>query len=500
MNTLHTKTGFLNALFALFAFPAMLSAASNPSKEIRQQQRDFALFKKGLFAIEAKIDRHTSMDSIQRMLNQAEKAFGSSVLSPVEEFKWYSRCISLVGSGHTQVNPSRKVFIEYYRQQRSLPFDMIMKDKKLYAAGYSNENTHQRQRKAKDQIPLGAEIVRIDGKSIDQWVESIGSFVGSDENDAAFRYFVAGQAFDFYRFLAEDVHKDELSVTYINRKDTLSIVVKTGFPPLSVIYKRISLESKQAQKDRKSFGTFRFIGNDVAYFRFPSFAEAYGRSYSEYLKKQFSRIKKKGKIDTVIIDVRGNGGGNVQTELLSYFLDEQQVVGNYTIVRRLKFGQRRHIKKWNPEFRRYKKGIRKFNKAERKFPDFNGQLKSFPIDTALIFRGNVIVLTDEATFSASSLLASQLKTLRNARIMGSRAGGTFYTCNAGTLTYRLPHSNIRFIFNPNACASVLDASAIDAAIKNVDIELVPEYDPKPSKYKKNWEDVVKMAVRYAGKQ
>ena len=485
-------------LIIIFCFSAITGFGQTGN--LRDQQHDFDIFYDGLHRIESRLDRHTSIDSVEHFLTEAKTAFYTTELSPIEQFNWYARCINLVASGHTQAQPSRKVLKAYVLAKKSLPFDLVMVNKHLYTNGYPSQKSKQPKRDKSTELAKGTEIIAIDGKSIDGWMKEIGLLIGSDEDDPDFEYLVAGQAFDLYRFLVTKEHKESLEVTTVHGKDTQSRTITLSYPPIELIQQRFKAAEQQAEKDRRKPGTFKLIGSDVAYFRFTTFLDAIGKDYSEFLKKSFKKIDKKKTVETVVIDVRGNGGGNVQTELISYFLDKPQSVGSYTIDKRLGPGERKHIVKNNRFFRLYKKGVRRSKRYEKRHPEYNGELMSYPVDTSLLFKGNIIVLTDEATFSAASLLASQLKTLCNAKVMGSRAGGSFYVCNAGTLTYKLPHSGISFIFNPNTCKSTLNADSIDPNMKNVDVEIVPEYDPKPSVYKKNWEEVVKKAVRAAKKQ
>jgi hypothetical protein len=396
------------------------------------------------------------------------------------------------------------VLVEYLRARKSLPYDFAMVNKHLYVrgtaigSGKSKKAAAEAKKRKNELIPVGAEILAIDEMTIPEWMEKIGQFIGSDEDDPAFEYVIAGQLFDFFRYLATEEHKEYLEVDYVFKNDTIRQSVKLDYVPIKLLQDRFKAEEKLANKEQKSFGKFKFIGT-VGYFRFSSFKNSHGKLYSEFLKKSFKKIKKKKGVELIVIDLRGNLGGAIQPELLSYFLSEPQIVGNYDIVKKLKRKERRHIKKNDEFFRYYKKGMRIRKRFGRKHPEYNGEVHSYPVDTSLVFRGQIVVLTDEATFSAASLLTSQLKTFCNAQVMGSRPGGTYYTGNAGTLRYTLPHSKISFILNPNVCASTLDPAKIDADIKNVDVEIIPEYSPKASTYKKNWEAVIKTAIRNARK-
>jgi len=475
-------------LFSLFILLSTTSGA-----QISGQVKDFEIFRKGLFSVESKLDRHISLDSINSFLAFMKTSLSEKELSPVEQYKLYARCINLIQSGHTQVIPTKPVLKYYVRQAKALPFDMVIVNKHLYLKAYPKNSDLPEPLKREDKIPVGSEITAIDGKSLSDWMKLIGEFIGSDENEPVFEYTIAAQAFDFFRFIATTEQKSQLKIDYIVKNDTLSKTVQLGFPPVKVLFERLKKLSEQQEEDRESIGTFKQIGSDAGYFRFTSFANCTGKDYSEFLQKSFKKIRSK-KLQTVVIDVRGNGGGIIQTELLSYFMAEPQVAGNYQIVRRPKWKERRHLEKLSQEFRRHRKNVRIYKKIERRNPDFKGDVMTYRIDNNLLFKGKVIVLTDEGSFSASSLLASQLKELRGAQIMGSRAGGTYYAFNAGTLKLELPHSKIQVILNPNTGVSTLSGKPIDPNVKNVDVEIVPEYSPKASVYKKNWESVINIAI------
>ena len=483
---IHLKTCLL-AIVLLLSIPA--------EAQISAQLKDFDVFEKGLLSIEAKTDRHVSQDSVTAMLASMRRQFSEKVLTPTEQFKLYAHCIDLIQSGHTQVFPSKSVMKYYILQKKALPFDMEIVNKRLYVIAYPKTEKGRKAVKKEDQIPAGSEITAIDGQSIDEWMRQIGRFIGSDENDPVFEYSVAAQQFDFYRYLATTTHQSHLKVDYISKRDTLSKLVELGYPPFGVRYDRLEKLQKERDKAEESIGTFKTIGN-AGYFRFPSFSQCIGKDYTLFLKKSFTKIRK-NKLKTVVIDVRGNGGGIIQTELLSYFLSEPTPVINYQIVKRPKGKALRHVRKRDEKFHTHKKNVRRYRRAERKIPGFNGDRESYSIDTNLVFKGKIIVLTDEGSFSAASFLAGQLKELRQAQIMGSRPGGSYYAFNAGTLRLTLPKSGIIVFLNPNSGQSLLYSGAADPHIKDVDVEIIPEYSPKPSVYKKNWEEVVKIALRTA---
>lgn len=483
-----TQTLLLSLFISITAF-----GAKSPAKEIASQVKDFKVFRNAMFKIEARLDRQVSMDSITRMFDAAEQEFATKELSALDEFRWYSRCASLVHSGSTQMIPGKAVLKEYVARKRSFPFDLVMINKRLYVSNKkAEENKSRKKKKVLAVIPEGAEILKIEGKTIDEWMALISPYIGSDENDPVFKYTIAGNAFDFYRVLATTSNATLVPVEYKINGTVATKQVYLSYPPVELLSDRYRISSKQNKKDRKSDGKFKMAGKETAYFSFPSFYENDGFKYSQFLKKNFGKVKKR-KAKTLILDLRGNSGGTIQTELLGYLIPKQQSIGTFEISKKPSRKDRKYVKKMDHEYRIQRQNIRRYKKLKKKYPQFKGEMYSHSVDTSLIFKGNIIVLTDEHTFAAASMLAGQLKQLRNAKIIGSRPGGSYSNFNAGSLSVELPSSKNVLLVNPNVVSTNLEMSN-GVAIREVDMEMVPEYSPKASVYKKNRELVVTKIV------
>lgn len=93
----------------------------------------------------------------------------------------------------------------------------------------------------------------------------------------------------------------------------------------------------------------------------------------------------------------------------------------------------------------------------------NGQLKINK------YSGKIYVLTNEGTFSSASILACHLKTLVDATIVGTPAGGSFYEGNSGSLNVKLPNNEFMFLVNPFKFRSHLSKSNNSVSIKNPDV-------------------------------
>jgi C-terminal processing protease CtpA/Prc len=281
----------------------------------------------------------------------------------------------------------------------------------------------------------------------------------------------------------------------------LSKFVKLQHPLVNTIRTRFG--SDKVALKLKEFGSFSIEKNKYGYFRFESFQFSIGLNYDEFLKKSFASMKKK-KIDQLIIDLRGNTGGIIQVEFLRYLLPEGTKIGSYEFEKQStkselrKMGFKTHS--WSTKV--YLKNLKALKRADKLNMAPNGPLKvgqNYPEK----FKGQIVVITDEGTFSAASILACQLKTLAKAKIVGTRAGGSFYAGNAGSLELVLRKSKLTIQLNPNFFSTQLyPAATIDSDIKNPDLETFSEteipsikFETNPKKVKPSEDPVIKQAEK-----
>ncbi len=494
----------------LFFFLLLHSISIGQASNILKLQRlDFERFQRAFFKIEANPYLHISEQALQSNFQKLREELRSP-LSPLEQYQKYAAFLAKIQCGHTSLAPSKAVIKEWGRANQSLPFDVVLVNKKLFATAThpddlilqaKNQKTAPKSTKVKDVIVGGTEIYAIDHKNIAEWMEIISPFVSSDENGMDFKYYTASQLFDFYRYLANPEKKDSIEIQYIYKKDTISKFVKLQHPLVNTIRARFG-NDKMAMK-LKDFGSFSIEKNKYGYFKFESFQFSKGLKYDAFLKSSFESMKKK-KIDKLIIDLRGNTGGIIQVEILRYLLEEGTDIGAYNFEKQLtkselrKLGVKMHS--WTTKV--YLKNLKALKKADKRNQEANGPLtvgKNFPEK----FKGNIVVITDEGTFSAASILACHLKTLAKAKIVGTTAGGSFYAGNAGTLELELKKSKLSIQLNPNFFSTQLyPAANIDLEIKKPDLETFSEseipsakFELNPKKVKPTDDPVIKQAEK-----
>jgi hypothetical protein len=318
------------------------------------------------------------------------------------------------------------------------------------------------------------EVLSLNHKTVSQMMSEISPYVSSDEDGMDFKYHQVGQLFDFYRHMSDPYSADSIAITYVKNLDTISTYLALGIAPINSINYRLQKAAAEDAVMQKEIGTFKVESTNVGVFRFRSFTACNGNEYEQFLERSFRKIKSK-EIKKVVIDLRGNTGGIMQYSLMSYFVGEEVDLGRYVVEKPKKGIETRHLKKRNGSYRRHKwmSRVQRFRVWTDSFED--GIMRTEAVNENLVFDGEVVVITDEGTFSSAAMLACHLKTLTDAKIIGRPAGGSFYRGNAGTIIAVLPNSKFRLLVNPNTFYSHLETVDNPFEIKQPDVLLEPKY-------------------------
>jgi len=451
----------------------MLTIAAK--KGYNKQLKDFKILKTTLLNKEGVIDLHISKSDINQSFQELEIELQSNK-SLLEQFKLYSAAISKLQCGHTQIHPNKATMREWLSQRNSLPLDLYLIGKKLvvnkidqsdYHIINEGKNKYQKNKKIKE----NSEILSIDGKTIEEMMLEMGKHISSDENFLGFKYHQASQYFEFYRHLAFPYDKDSIHVSYVTNKDTSEIYLNPGTAPVNTMNLRIFKETAQYQKNSTNMGKFKII-KEYGYFRFKSFIASYGIKYDLFLEQSFQKLKD-ADINKLVIDLRGNTGGSMQYSFMRYMVGEKVELGRYVVEKPSNLSSGKFFNKFKADYRKHVRLSRRQNHLQKRDRFNDGIVLTSKVDTNLIFKGEIILITDEGTFSSASILACHLKTLRNAKIIGRAPGGSFYAGNAGTLQVKLPYSGFTVFINPNTFYSHLNKTEDHFTIKTPDLELNP---------------------------
>ena len=451
----------------------LILTLSAKQSNTENQREDLAVFKSVLINKEAKLDLHVDEDSIYIYLHELENKFKTE-LTVLDQFKLYAYTLSKIQCGHTQIHPNKEVVKEWFISNNSLPIDYYLIGKKLVVnkllpTDYPIINNGKSLYQQKKKIEANSQIISIDNKSVEELMATIGNYLSSDENSIDFKYFQVSQMFEFFRHISSPFSTDSVQIEYVTQRDTNTVYLQPGTLPINTMNNRLEMSAKKFRANESNIGEFSIVGN-YGYFRFRSFKSSFGKKYEEFLERSFQKIKSK-KIDKLIIDLRGNTGGAMQYSIMRYFVGEGVLLGKYIVEKPQKIGDSRHLKKLNTDYFKHKRMSNIQAHLKRRGVFNNGEVKTNSVNDELIFNGEIVVITDEGTFSSSAILACHLKTLRKAKIIGRPAGGSFYAGNAGTLTLQLPKSKLKVFINPNTFYSHLAPNVAPLTIKKPDIEL-----------------------------
>lgn len=458
----------------LFFSLVFLMSARNPMNPVEKQQQDVEIFTQVLLDKEGTLDLHTDLDLLKVSIRQLEKEMQQEK-SLLEQYKSYSSLLALIQCGHTQIHPNKATLKEWLAERNSLPIDYYLVGKRLVVNRLLKEDDPyildgRSENARKKVIPTHSEILEIDGQTVPQMMESIAKYLSSDEGGMDFKYYQASYAFDFYRHIAQPFTSDSVLVKYVYKKDTSDIYLETGAAPVNTMNRRITNTVNEFNLGQKDHGKFRVLNGKYGYFRFLSFQSSSGKSYEHFIKESFKVLKDR-KIDKLIVDLRGNTGGAMQYSLMRYFVGEDKLLGRY-IVKKPKHGfENKYLKKFSMDYIQHKRLSSEQKRQIRRGKFDEGKVFTEKVDTSLIYKGNVIVITDEGTFSSAAMLACHLKTMVGAKLMGSAPGGSFYSGNAGSIQLMLPNSELNVYINPNTFYSHLEPPMDPSRIKQPDIEI-----------------------------
>ncbi|NRF37735.1 S41 family peptidase [Pedobacter foliorum] len=265
-------------------------------------------------------------------------------------------------------------------------------------------------------IIKGTEIMSINEVPATRLIDSLYSYITSDGYNTTYKKHLmnnAGLFAERYRFLFPGKEPLDISLksSGTSRKIKLAARQEKGFdsiggmPPPTTEYRTLSADQNVAYlKLRTFYNEPNFVGYEGV----------------------FADIEKR-KPKALVIDLRGNTGGELiwAARIYSHLLDIPRYF--YRLPDEIK--QQRKLYD-NPKIRNWVDST----------PKSNYQMIQ---PYSFTFKGKIYVLIDGGSFSSSSLLAANLKNLKNVTLVGEETGGSKNIFTAGVhKSVTLPHSQL----------------------------------------------------------
>lgn len=253
---------------------------------------------------------------------------------------------------------------------------------------------------------------------------------------------------------------DSIQMVCIKRKKTEQLKnnkTKTKEPIITLS----SEQKKKIKKDKSTYGyneitktnnrDLKFIEKDssIALLKIRHFDLGNPKRFYEesFNKMQLNKTK------TLIIDLRNNPGGAIKeiANLYSYlsdstyvFIDQFQVTSKTTLIEKTPFNKSPLlIKILITPFYAPVVFFKTHIKEDGNYYSTNSQSKPKAINKNA-FKGKVYVMINGGTFSAASIISSNLKGSKRATFVGEETGGAYNGSVAGIMpTIKLPNSEIK---------------------------------------------------------
>jgi hypothetical protein len=340
--------------------------------------------------------------------------------------------------GHSSAIPSRS-FYRYFENARPkplFPLQVSWHDSLMQVRFNGSDDPA---------IKVGERITFINQESVEELSSSMMEFLPSDGYHESFRRYHLSLNFPtYYLFLRGPYYYFQTNLEgTAGRKKVRTLSLRSYGKPVSMALPNRSNKVILSDHRDRDLSELR-SNNSIACLRVSSF-----KGKTAWYKKAFERLSR-GKYQTLILDLRGNPGGNLfeANQLLSYLLQD---TFSMKFIRRpgpfifsgrsnlsLKDRMNMLIFRLLPSKKR-RKGGQTFRDGDLWCTRYHYRPASL-----YAYKGKIIVMIDGGTFSSASYVAAMLRKQSRAILAGEESGGGAEGCNAIIVpTLTLPETRLR---------------------------------------------------------
>ena len=483
--------------YITFFVGALQGAKAQRTISLAQQQEDFKIFRTGIQEMQPGADWFITPVRFNELCDSVYKSLTDN--DKIEQFGFKLRlCLASLKAAHNGINLPDGI----YNKFNGLPFIIRYIDGKPFIKVNCSPNQN---------IPNGSEIISINGKLVNEFTNEFLQYCFLNGKNTSLGYQVLGINWDFVNLLKalHPASNYDLEIIPFGKKEKIKLNIP--IEPSDTVAKYYKIQMGRAINDwnpnsKKLDYKLLDKNKKAGYLKIATFSSGdLGKKYKTELKEIFNKIKNDN-IENLIVDIRGNGGGDddVEQYITSYFRAVPKDSSNANLyLKSDKFTLMNFVEKAgnleeddklldsfiaNPYSVVDKMSDGRFKIKASLLAD---DIKEKPI-MPNAFKGNVYLLQNGLTFSAACTFAFRLKKLIQneggfIKVIGEDNG---YDADAGVasggyfLNLLLPNSKIKVLLPIVASGSLrpytipkvnfLDYKVIPTAkecVEEVDVEL-----------------------------
>lgn len=410
----------------------------NPGKKfaVKELKDDFRLLRTALEEGHGGLYRYTPKQELDQ---QFEMLLGklTQPLTAREFLLHLAPLIANINDGHTGLILSSS-HVDYLKKQPIFfPFKLKFIKKKAYLFRNYSQHTN---------LVMGGELISINGQPLSTIIEKMLPILSSDGHIETSKYRRLESTSYFgrtYNILFGITTEYSIAYQPPGIKDVKMIKSKG----LTEDQLNAAFEKRypEAAKNKPPI-ELEYKGN-IPILTIRTFGGGYkkaGISYPEFLKNAFTQFHEKN-IKNLVIDLRGNGGGRDEYGkiLFAYLMDSP-----FKYYKHLEVKQNKHSfwpytnspegeKELAPSIKKNNRGT--YDVDVSKHPNLGIQQPLKPT-----FKGNVFILIDGRSFSATGECTSLIHFYKKARFVGEECGAGYYGNTSGFGAFlTLPNTRLR---------------------------------------------------------
>jgi hypothetical protein len=359
--------------------------------------------------------------------------------------------LTLIRCDHTKANLPPAMKKERDTSQVYLPFRWTWIEQRGFVTVTDNVNKSEinasTNNSAKPKLSEFDEILAIDGTPIADLVAQVETYIPYDGFTTWTRN--AGIA-DSLEFQGSAV--DHFGALLWEIKPTVTLTIRRNGQQQTVALERINHKqwlalAKDEKNNFKDAVSYKTIDDNIAYLRVDTFVNYRQPVDPEDIYNPIFKAIKDQNRDTLIIDLRSNGGGSsdASSGLLANLISKKTPYKLDMFVNTLSFADiRPHLSTWDT------RALDPYRFAFSKNDNGTYSLRSWFTDeldsikpAKYAFNGKIILLTSNSNSSGSTNLLAVIQSIGRATLVGEKTGGSAEGVTAGLLfTVNLPESKI----------------------------------------------------------